>query len=114
MQVLLGDPNVPITSHLQGVVGRYLLIVLVMAALLPAFVLDTVRLSNRFAGPMFRIRKAFRSTAAGEPFEPLVFRKGDFWKELADDYNRMMVDVERRVVEARTADEREVSHAGRE
>lgn len=57
------------------------------AALLPAFLYDTVRLSNRFAGPVMRLRKALRDLAEGRPIEPLKFRKGDFWASAADDFN---------------------------
>lgn len=67
------------------------------AALLPAFLYDTVRLSNRFAGPVMRLRKALRDLAEGRPIEPLKFRKGDFWASAADDFNaairRMSADA---------------------
>ncbi len=60
---------------------------LILIALLPVFVWDTVKLSNRFAGPMYRFHKAVRSLAAGETPEPIEIRKGDFWADFADDFN---------------------------
>ena len=60
------------------------------AALLPAFLYDTVRLTNRFAGPVMRLRKSLRELAEGRPVEPLKFRKGDFWATAADDFNAAM------------------------
>ena len=58
-----------------------------MLLLLPLFVWDTVKLSNRFAGPMYRFRSALRHAAAGEHVAPVNFREGDFWKEVAKDLN---------------------------
>jgi hypothetical protein len=55
--------------------------------LLPVVVYDFLKLSNRLAGPVFRLRKAMRALAAGEHVEPLRFRDGDFWREFADEFN---------------------------
>lgn len=90
MQILLGDPNRSVLDHVSAAASRYALFSIVLLALLPAFILDTVRLSNRFAGPICRLRTAFRQVAQGEPHEPLKFRGKDFWKDVADDYNAMM------------------------
>jgi len=61
-----------------------------MLFLLPVFVMDTVKLSHRFAGPIFSLRRAIREVAAGETPRRLKFRHKDFWKDLADDYNAML------------------------
>jgi hypothetical protein len=58
-----------------------------MLLLLPFFVWDTVKLSNRFAGPMYRIRKALGGLAAGKEVDPIRLRDDDFWKEAAHDFN---------------------------
>jgi hypothetical protein len=55
--------------------------------LLPLVVVDILRLSNRFAGPLVRLRRAMRALAKGEPVRPLAFREGDFWQEFADEFN---------------------------
>lgn len=58
--------------------------------LLPSFVFDSVKVSNRFAGPMIRLKNEFRQAAeSGKPTE-ISFREGDFWAEMAEDYNRMI------------------------
>ncbi len=64
--------------------------ILAMVFLLPVFVLDTLRLSNRFAGPIYRLRKTIRTIAQGESAQPLKFRDGDFWQSLATDFNQMV------------------------
>jgi hypothetical protein len=62
---------------------------LVLACLLPIFVIDTVRLSSRFAGPLHRFGQVLRDLAAGENAEKVEFRQNDFWKQLASDLNRV-------------------------
>jgi hypothetical protein len=54
---------------------------------LPLVVIDCVRLSNRFAGPLYRLRRELRRLAAGEKVTPIHFRDGDFWLEFADEFN---------------------------
>ncbi len=54
---------------------------------LPLVIIDSVRLSNRFAGPLYRLRRDMRRLAAGETVRPIKFRDGDFWAEFADEFN---------------------------
>ena len=61
-----------------------------MVFLLPVFVMDTIKLSHRFAGPIFSLRREMREVADGKPPQKLQFRQGDFWHDLADDYNAMI------------------------
>jgi len=62
--------------------------------LLPMVVIDIIRLSNRFAGPMVRLRRSMRALARGEYVEPIRFREGDFWKEFADEFNAVVARVQ--------------------
>jgi hypothetical protein len=57
-------------------------------ALVPVFVWDAIKLSNRFAGPIIRVRKVLAQIAIGQTPKPIEFRSGDFWKSLAHDLNR--------------------------
>ena len=73
--------------------------VMVSALMLPILLFDSVRLTNRLAGPMHKVRRAMRNLANGEPSEPIHFRAGDFWRQLADDYNAVrqrMMELEER------------------
>jgi nitrogen fixation/metabolism regulation signal transduction histidine kinase len=63
--------------------------------LLPLVIVDLLRVSNRFVGPLVRLRKAMRAAARGEHVEPLSFREGDFWLELAQEFNVMLARMER-------------------
>lgn len=66
----------------------------VMFVLVPVFIRDTMKLSNRFAGPMFRIRTELKRMAAGETHRPIAFRQGDFWLEAAADFNVVAKEIE--------------------
>ncbi len=59
----------------------------VMFVLLPVFIRDTLKLSNRFAGPMYRLRTVLADMAAGQEARSIKFRDGDFWHQAAEDFN---------------------------
>lgn len=63
---------------------------IIAAALLPFFLRDTIKLSNRFAGPIVRVRRALNDLADGRKPVPVNFRKGDFWQALQTDLNRVL------------------------
>lgn len=73
----------------QLAVQRYLPVVIVSLAILPAFLWDTVRLTNRFAGPIRRLRVALSDAANGRTVAPLNFRSNDYWREIANDFNKL-------------------------
>lgn len=68
----------------------FLPVMVISLSLLPVFLLDTVKLTNRFAGPIQRLRRTLKSIVAGEQVEPLKFRDNDFWQALAVDFNQAM------------------------
>src|SRR5688572_11419333 len=51
---------------------------------LPIVMVDCVRMSNRFAGPILRLRRGLRQLADGEPTRPIIFRTGDFLTDIAE------------------------------
>ncbi|MEY4566703.1 MAG: hypothetical protein RLY14_1673 [Planctomycetota bacterium] len=57
--------------------------------LIPLFLRDALLVSNRFAGPMVRLRKSIQGLANGEKIPPLVFRQNDYWMESATEFNRL-------------------------
>jgi len=64
--------------------------------LLPLVMIDVLRLSNRFAGPMYRVRNGLRQLARGETVAPIVLRKKDYWTDVARDFNLVAERMERR------------------
>src|SRR6187455_1216601 len=90
---VLADPFRGLTSHLQDLWWSQGPFLLVMVFLLPVFVMDAIKVSNRFAGPIFSLRRTIRGVAAGETPRKLKFRQGDFWHDLAEDYNAMLTKL---------------------
>jgi hypothetical protein len=72
----------------------HLKLILVSSLLtLPLLVLDIIKLSHRWVGPIYRLRTALQALAMGEPVKPLTFRAGDYWKELADGFNAVLTRI---------------------
>jgi hypothetical protein len=69
-------------------------------AFLPLALYDLMRLSNHFAGPILRLRRAMQELARDEYVDPIRFRKGDFWQEVAADFNAVA-----ELVQARRSDQ---------
>lgn len=57
------------------------------AALFPLVVASANRFSNRFAGPMVRIRRTLKQLADGETPPRILLRDNDFWADVAGDIN---------------------------
>ena len=89
MQVL-GNPMRPAREQARQVWLIHGPFFLVLIALLPVFVRDSIKLSHRFAGPIYRLRTTIRSIAEGNPAPQLKFRKTDYWHDLAEDFNTMV------------------------
>jgi nitrogen fixation/metabolism regulation signal transduction histidine kinase len=90
---VLTNPFQPIERHLQEMWWTHGPFLLVMFFMLPVFIVDTIKLSHRFAGPIYRLRNVIKGMAEGEPFKPVKFREMDFWQDLADDFNTMIERV---------------------
>ncbi len=94
VEVFLSEPGDGLLRPLGAVWSNYLFFWLLMLSIIPAFAYDTMKLSLRFAGPIFRFRRYLRAVADGESPGPLRFRDGDFWTELAADFNRVVSRIE--------------------
>jgi hypothetical protein len=88
---VLSDPFRPLLDHVQSLWWTHGPFLLVMVFLLPVFVIDTIKISHRFAGPVYNLRRAIREIVQGKPPRKLKFRRHDFWHDLADDYNAMLL-----------------------
>lgn len=63
---------------------------IILLAMMPIFVWDTVTLSHRFAGPMYRFRKTLQELAARGEAPQVRLRNGDFWQDVAEEFNVML------------------------
>jgi hypothetical protein len=86
---ILSDPFQTVAEHLRIMWATQGPMMLVMVFLLPVFVLDTIKLSHRFAGPIVSLRRAMHEIVEGKTPRKIQFRKNDFWHDLADDYNAL-------------------------
>jgi hypothetical protein len=84
---LLSGAEAPLESHMTQFAQLYLPLLFVSLALLPVYLLDAAKLSNRFVGPIMRVRKTLADAAKGAQVAPLKFRENDFWRSMADDLN---------------------------
>ena len=87
---VLSNPFRSLEEHAQQVWWTHGPFLLVLFFMLPVFIVDTLKLSHRFAGPIYRLRQTIRSLAKGGKFTPMKFRDFDFWQGLADDFNQMV------------------------
>jgi hypothetical protein len=94
-QVATG-PHRPFIEYfsLHEVAQRYGAVVVASMLLLPILLLDVLITSNRFAGPLYRMRRSMRALANGEHVQPIVFRDGDFWHEIAAEFNAVSAYVD--------------------
>lgn len=94
LRTMLGDPTVPASERFTQSLGEFALLGIVIVATLPAFALDTIRFSNRFAGPIVRIRRAIRELAKDGTTDPVHFRENDFWQDIAVELNKLRERIE--------------------
>lgn len=94
LELFLGDPALSLAGHLQVLWGKYAFFVVLMIAILPSFVYDSLKLSNRFVGPVMRLRESISELAQGRQVGELKFRDNDFWRELSDDFNVVAKNVQ--------------------
>jgi hypothetical protein len=88
----LQQPGRPFLDQfrLSLLVTQYAPEVIASLFILPLVLYDTLVLTHRFTGPMYRLRCAMRALAAGEKVKPLKFRDRDFWHEAADEFNAIV------------------------
>lgn len=91
---IITGPVRPFYTHLDDLWFFHGPAVVASLLLLPLIVFDIVRLSNRFTGPMLRLRRSMRALVRGEHVEPIEFRGGDFWQEFAGEFNALLKRVQ--------------------
>ncbi len=74
-------------SHLHALKRDFAPAAAASLILLPIVLIDVLRFSNRFTGPMVRVRRMLKSMIEGQPVQPIAFRDGDFWDDFAIDIN---------------------------
>lgn len=111
-QVFLSNSSESVVSNFQRLVNHCEPALLAALAILPVILLDCLRVTSKFAGPLVRLRQEIRNLADGEPAEQLRFRKNDLCHELTDEFNRLVEHLQKPEYETRGQTEKRsnVSH----
>ena len=99
MKTLIGDMNVSFTENIQNSIGEFSLYGVILLCLFPAFMLDTVRFSNRFVGPIGRLRRHLKELGSEGITKHCSFRDNDFWAGMANEFNTVVDLVEKQEAE---------------
>ncbi len=83
------EPSRPFWEQFSILWSEYWPVISATAVLVPFFIFDAIRMSNRFAGPIFKLRREMNRLAAGEKVAPIRFRDGDFWHDLTVPFNQI-------------------------
>ncbi len=95
-QILLGGgPQKPWSHHWQATWPMAASMFVSLLLLMPKFVIDSLKMSNRFTGPIVRLRQTLREIAAGKPYKKITFRDSDLWREVADELDDALTEVRR-------------------
>jgi hypothetical protein len=90
---IVTGPARPFYMHFDDMWFFYGPAAIASLVLLPLVVIDIVRLSNRFAGPLLRLRRSMQALAQGHEVKPLEFRSSDFWHEFAREFNAIAAQM---------------------
>lgn len=86
-------PGVPVLielrSYLPALLAGFAISLLASLVVLPVILYDLTRMSNRFAGPMYRLGQTMQRAASGERVSAVHFRDQDYWQGLADAFNQL-------------------------
>lgn len=87
MKTLLGEPSLSLSERFTHEVKEFAYLGVVFIAIFPAFMLDTVRFSNRFVGPIARLRRHLNELGQDGETQDIKFRDNDFWQAIAGEFN---------------------------
>lgn len=89
IELFLREPGVTMAQSFVLALQKNALMLVLLFAIMPAFLYDTIKMSHRFAGPISRLKHGLSALANGEKVSEIKLRKDDFWGELAEDFNRV-------------------------
>ena len=90
-QIIVTHPPQSLFELVSRLSSQYGLVLVVSLLLLPLVLADFVRVTNRVAGPMVRLRRAMKDLARGESTQPIRIRENDFWSDFVDDFNKLSI-----------------------
>lgn len=104
-RIVGGGPARVFYQHFGDLWHQYSAPLIASTILLPLVIIDLVRMSNRFVGPIFRLRRVLHDMASGIDVTNVSFRDGDYWREIAEDLNKVASRLrEQKAVQTTSAD----------
>jgi methyl-accepting chemotaxis protein len=95
VQILFESRQAPLPIVLNRTLLAFGPALIAGIVVLPLILIDAMRFSNKFAGPIHRFRREMKRLADGESYDTITFRPGDFWSELATEFNRLAERLEK-------------------
>ena len=98
------NPTLSFLTHATNVFLIHWPVLITLSMMVPFLVNDITKFSNRFAGPVFRLRRELERFAQTGEMAEIQFREGDFWPDLAEGINHLSArvkELERQLAEAR-------------
>jgi hypothetical protein len=97
--IYLGRAITRSTASLMGETAAayyWVFLVTVVLVLGYLFILDSIKMTHRLVGPLYRFRKTIQAITAGEGPELVQLRNGDYLQEMKDELNAMLNALEQR------------------
>jgi hypothetical protein len=94
-RIIVSGPAHTLKDDLADVWYQFGPVLIVSVLMVPIIIFDCIRLTNRFAGPIYRLRRSLQELGQGKPVQPLKFREGDFWREMADEFNAVAARMQK-------------------
>ena len=85
----MSDPGEPLIEAVLRCLDEAIYWAPGLMLLTPVVAYDLLKITNRFAGPIYRLRHEMQRLLDGESDAPLGFRDGDYWGEMADIFNEI-------------------------
>lgn len=87
------NPDLTLAEHITTLFHQIWPWLPTAVLVLPLAIYDVVRMSNMFAGPIYRLRRHFQSLRQDMGCAPLGFREDDYWRDLPSMVNDMQAEV---------------------
>lgn len=105
------EPDVMWVTHFSQVWLEHLPLLVCLVAIIPFVTYDLLRFSNRFVGPIHRIRKELKRHDSGlDPSGELKVRPDDFWEDLPESINGLIEEIHSLKKRNRELEEKHSNH----
>jgi hypothetical protein len=82
-------PEVGLLKHAKNAFAQHWVVFVTMTLMLPCAVFDVFKFSNRFVGPIYRIRQELKRHEETGEMKPIHFRENDYWTDVSEGMTRL-------------------------